>query len=84
MGLSASISGFGNVGHDLGGFSGAKPDRELWLRWLTAGLAWPRFTIHSWNSDATVNEPWMYEDDVDLVSTFLCFVFFKNLNIFSL
>ena len=20
----------------------------------------PRFTIHSWNDDCTVNEPWMY------------------------
>ncbi|MEG2041303.1 MAG: glycoside hydrolase family 31 protein, partial [Hafnia sp.] len=25
------------------------------------GVMHPRFTIHSWNDDHTVNEPWMYQ-----------------------
>ena len=25
-----------------------------------SGVMHPRFTIHSWNDDHTVNEPWMY------------------------
>jgi alpha-glucosidase len=27
---------------------------------VQAGIVMPRFSIHSWNSDRTVNEPWMY------------------------
>lgn len=42
------------------GFSGDKPDAELLVRWVQNGVMHPRFTIHSWNDDATVNEPWMY------------------------
>jgi alpha-glucosidase len=48
------------VGHDVGGFSGDKPDAELFVRWVQNGVMHPRFTIHSWNDDHTVNEPWMY------------------------
>lgn len=60
MGLGMSLSGLYNVGHDVGGFSGDKPDAELFLRWVQNGVMHPRFTIHSWNDDHTVNEPWMY------------------------
>lgn len=60
MGLGMSLSGLFNVGHDVGGFSGDKPDAELFVRWVQNGVMHPRFTIHSWNDDATVNEPWMY------------------------
>ncbi|WP_164075994.1 TIM-barrel domain-containing protein, partial [Stenotrophomonas maltophilia] len=55
-----SLSGLYNLGHDVGGFSGDKPDAELLVRWVQNGVMHPRFTIHSWNDDATVNEPWMY------------------------
>lgn len=60
MGVGMSLSGLYNVGHDVGGFSGAKPDAELFVRWVQNGVMHPRFTIHSWNDDHTVNEPWMY------------------------
>lgn len=60
MGIGMSLSGLFNVGHDVGGFSGDKPDAELFVRWVQNGVMHPRFTIHSWNDDHTVNEPWMY------------------------
>jgi alpha-glucosidase len=62
MGVGMSLSGLYNVGHDVGGFSGAKPDPELFVRWVQNGVMHPRFTIHSWNDDRTVNEPWMYPE----------------------
>lgn len=60
MGVGMSLSGLYNVGHDVGGFAGDKPDAELFVRWVQNGVMHPRFTIHSWNDDRTVNEPWMY------------------------
>lgn len=62
MGVGMSLSGLYNVGHDVGGFSGDKPDAELFVRWVQNGVMHPRFTIHSWNDDHTVNEPWMYPE----------------------
>ena len=60
MGIGMSLSGIYHTGHDIGGFAGGKPDAELFLRWIQSALLLPRFTIHSWNDDATVNEPWMH------------------------
>jgi alpha-glucosidase len=62
MGLGLALSGVSNVGHDVGGFAGNAPDKELFLRWVEAGIFMPRFSIHSWNDDGTVNEPWMHPD----------------------
>ena len=62
MGLGLALSGVSNTGHDIGGFSGPAPEPELLLRWVQAGIVMPRFSIHSWNSDRTVNEPWMYPE----------------------
>lgn len=67
MGLGMSLSGLYNVGHDVGGFSGNKPDPELFVRWVQNGVMHPRFTIHSWNDDGTVNEPWMHPSVTDAV-----------------
>jgi alpha-glucosidase len=67
MGLSMSLSGFSNYGHDIGGFTGAAPDPELFVRWVQAGILMPRFAIHSWNADGTANEPWMYPDVLPLI-----------------
>ena len=67
MGLGMSLSGLYNVGHDVGGFSGDRPDAELFARWVQNGVMHPRFTIHSWNDDGTVNEPWMYPAVTDIV-----------------
>ena len=60
MGVGMSLSGMYHTGHDIDGFAGGKPDAELFLRWIQSALLLPRFTIHSWNDDATVNEPLMY------------------------
>ncbi|WP_026258689.1 glycoside hydrolase family 31 protein [Uliginosibacterium gangwonense] len=62
MGLSLAISGVSNTGHDIGGFAGPAPEPELFLRWVQHGIFLPRFSIHSWNDDKTVNEPWMYPE----------------------
>ena len=64
MGLGLSLSGFYNVGHDVGGFAGPPPEPELLVRWVQNGCFHPRFTIHSWNDDQTANEPWMYGDSI--------------------
>jgi alpha-glucosidase len=60
MGLGLALSGVSNAGHDIGGFSGPKPDPELFVRWVEAGVFMPRFSIHSWREGGEVNEPWMH------------------------
>lgn len=67
MGLGMSLSGLYNLGHDVGGFSGNKPEPELFVRWVQNGVMHPRFTIHSWNDDKTVNEPWMYPEVTHII-----------------
>jgi alpha-glucosidase len=62
MGVGLALSGVSNIGHDVGGFAGAAPEPELLLRWVQFGILMPRFTIHSWNDDGSVNEPWMYPE----------------------
>jgi alpha-glucosidase len=62
MGLGLALSGISNLGHDVGGFSGPAPDAELLLRWVQFGVFMPRFSIHSWNDDRSVNEPWMHPE----------------------
>ena len=62
MGLGLALSGVSNTGHDVGGFAGPRPDAELFVRWVQAGILMPRFSIHSWNDDGTANEPWMYPE----------------------
>ena len=60
MGLGLALSGVSNTGQDIGGFAGPAPEPELLVRWVQSGIVMPRFSIHSWNTDRTVNEPWMY------------------------
>lgn len=67
IGLTMSLSGLYFYGHDLGGFSGGMPSRELLLRWLQHGIFEPRLTIHSWNSDGSATMPWSYPDIIDSV-----------------
>lgn len=64
IGMTLSLSGFFFYGHDLGGFSGDMPSRELLLRWMQHGIFEPRFTIHSWNSDGSATMPWSYPDAI--------------------
>ncbi|APC96580.1 glycoside hydrolase family 31 protein [Francisella frigiditurris] len=65
MAKGLSLSGIYNFGHDIGGFSGPAPTPEMLLRWIQHGIFYPRFTIHSWNEDKTVNTPWMYPSVFD-------------------
>lgn len=65
MGLGLSLSGYYNIGHDVGGFAGPPPGPELFLRWVQNGIFHPRFTIHSWNDDGSSNVPWMHPEVVD-------------------
>jgi alpha-glucosidase len=67
MGLSSSLSGIPNIGHDVGGFTGYRTEPELFVRWVQNGIFHPRFTIHSWHLDGTVNEPWMYPEVLPLI-----------------
>jgi alpha-glucosidase len=67
MGLGLALSGVSNIGHDVGGFAGPAPDRELLLRWIGFGVFMPRFSIHSWNADGSTTEPWMFPDAMDTV-----------------
>lgn len=67
IGLTMSLSGFYFYGHDLGGFDGNMPSRELLLRWLQHGVFEPRFTIHSWNKDGSATMPWSYDDIIPSV-----------------
>ncbi|HEX7851865.1 MAG TPA: glycoside hydrolase family 31 protein [Sphingomonas sp.] len=62
MAIGLALSGVSNSGHDVGGFAGPAPSPELLVRWVQAGVMMPRFSIHSWNDDRTVNEPWMFPD----------------------
>jgi alpha-glucosidase len=62
MGLGMALSGMSNTGHDVGGFAGPRPGPELFLRWVQNGALHPRFTIHSWNEDGSVTEPWMHPE----------------------
>ncbi|XQY92899.1 TIM-barrel domain-containing protein [Metabacillus sp. HB246100] len=73
MGVGLSLSGIYNLGHDIGGFSGPAPDQELLVRWVQNGIFHPRFTIHSWNDDKTVNVPWMYEETTGLIRDLIKF-----------
>jgi alpha-glucosidase len=73
MGLGLALSGVSNTGHDVGGFSGPKPDAELFTRWVQFGIFMPRFSIHSWNDDGTANEPWMHEEATPAVRELIKF-----------
>lgn len=73
MGLGLSLSGMPGIGHDVGGFFGNKPDPELFARWVANGIFHPRFTIHSWHDDGSVNEPWMYPEILPVIRDLICF-----------
>jgi len=71
MGLSLSLSGIYNLGHDVGGFSGMPPEPELFIRWIQNGIFHPRFTIHSWNDDDSANVPWMYPEHIEVIRHYM-------------
>ena len=67
LAIGLALSGVSNSGHDVGGFAGPAPSPELLIRWVQAGVLMPRFSIHSWNDDGTVNEPWMYPEALPVI-----------------
>ena len=73
MAVNMSISGIPLFGHDLGGFAGPAPGKELLLRWLQYGTLLPRFCIHSWNDGGNATEPWMYPDCLETVHRLFAF-----------
>jgi alpha-glucosidase len=62
MGLTMSLSGMFNTGHDVGGFAGPVPDPELLVRWVQNGMFSPRFIMNSWKTGGEVNTPWLYPE----------------------
>lgn len=65
--VGMGLSGCANMGCDIGGFAGPAPEGELLLRWIQNGIFQPRFCINSANSDNTVTQPWMYEENLPFV-----------------
>jgi alpha-glucosidase len=61
-GLTMSLSGLGNIGHDIGGFAGPSPGPELLIRWTQAGLLHPRFLMNSWKADNVTTSPWLHPE----------------------
>jgi alpha-glucosidase len=61
-GLTMSLSGMFNLGHDVAGFSGPVPEPELLVRFTQAGALHPRFVMNSWKSDGTVTTPWLHAE----------------------
>lgn len=64
MVLNAGISLLTSYGSDVGGFVGAVPTPELFLRWVQVGIFNPRFSIHSVAAvgEDPTTEPWMYRN----------------------
>ncbi len=60
--MTMALSGFVFFGADIGGFSGPRPDEELFLRWLQYGVFTPRFVLHSWKPREASTMPWLYPD----------------------
>jgi alpha-glucosidase len=60
MGLTMSLCGMFNTGHDVGGFAGPVPDPELLVRWVQSGAFSPRFIMNSWKDGGEVNTPWLH------------------------
>jgi alpha-glucosidase len=67
MGLTMSLSGMFNTGHDIGGFAGPVPDVELLVRWVQNGAFSPRFIMNSWKPEGVFNSPWLHPEVLPLV-----------------
>ncbi len=67
MGLTMSLSGMLNIGHDVGGFSGPVPDAELLVRWTQAGMLHPRFIMNSWKPHGVFTSPWLHAEVTPMI-----------------
>lgn len=66
-GLSMALCGFSRVGHDIGGFSGPRPDAELLCRFVEAMVLHPRALMNSWKPEAgpgwqAATHPWTHPE----------------------
>lgn len=59
--LSWGMSGGPYYSHDIGGFYGPKPDAELYLRWVQAGVMSSHTRFHG----TTPREPWEFGEDIE-------------------
>ena len=73
MGLTMSLSGMFNVGHDVGGFHGPVPDPELLVRWVQSGAFSPRFIMNSWKDGGEVNTPWLHREVLPIIRDWIRF-----------
>ena len=71
MGLTLNLSGMFFVGHDIGGFYGAFPSRELLIRWFQSAALQPRCVINSWNDNGRPTEPWSYPEEIATIREIL-------------
>ena len=54
-------SGMGRMGHDIGGFSGERPEPELLVRWFQAMALHPRCEMKYWKPETEgMSLPWMH------------------------
>ena len=67
MGLTMSLSGMFNTGHDIGGFAGPVPDAELLVRWVQSAAFNPRCIMNSWKANGETNTPWMHPEVLPIV-----------------
>jgi alpha-glucosidase len=67
MGLTMTLSGMFNTGHDVGGFFGPVPDAELLIRWTQSGAFSPRFIMNSWKEGGEVNTPWLHPGAIPII-----------------
>ena len=57
-----SLSGMGNTGHDIGGFAGPVPRRELLVRWTQAGAAASPLHHEFVEADGVYTSPWLHPE----------------------
>ncbi|KAK4942598.1 hypothetical protein LTR10_017727 [Elasticomyces elasticus] len=73
LSLNAGVSLMHCYGHDIGGFEGPQPSRELLLRWVQLGCHQVRFAINCFktspqdNQAGEVIEPWMYPEITPMI-----------------
>ncbi len=67
-GLGWAVSAPGMWSHDIGGFYGVGPSKELFIRWSQVGCLSPLTRFHG----LTPREPWVFGDEVlEIVRSFL-------------
>ncbi len=67
MGLTMSLSGIANTGHDIGGFSGPVPEPELLIRWTQAASIHPRMIMNSWKPGEIYTSPWLHPSAIPAI-----------------